>query len=120
MDRSRSTASAEPTRPPWGRLGGVFVAGGAAGAAIALALLPQRGPQEATSTAFALGALIFGAALLGWTAAVVGGRGLETTYESVETESQFTEAGARRAMLLLCALGLGGMVGASVISAVLT
>ena len=111
--------ASERTRPPLARLGLVFAVGLVVGVVSSIALLGTTEPQYATSTAFSLGALVFGLALLGWTAAVSAGPRLESAQQYLETGGNFSAARAQRAMLLLCGIGLGTMVGASMLSAVL-
>jgi hypothetical protein len=116
MGESTEDSASEPTSPPLSRLGRVFGFGVAVGVGVALALSVTSELQYATSTAFALGALIFGLALLGWTAAVSAGPRLESANKYLETGSNFSAARTQRAMLLLTGIGLGAMVGASVLS----
>ncbi|AHG01807.1 hypothetical protein HALLA_00520 (plasmid) [Halostagnicola larsenii XH-48] len=107
------------TVPPVARLAGAFGLGAGSGIGLAIVLAVQGDPNGGTGTAFALGALVFGVALLGWSAAVMGGRGFETMNEYLEGGSDWTEAGGRRAMVLLCSVGLGDMVGSSIVAAVI-
>ncbi len=109
-------ADTESPWPPLSRLGATFAAGAVAGAVTFVALAVGT-DADASAQAFSLGALVFGAALLGWSTAVLAGRGLEATHRHLETGSDWTEAKSRRAMVVLCAFGLGGMVGASIATA---
>ncbi|MFC4246098.1 hypothetical protein ACFOZ7_03685 [Natribaculum luteum] len=110
-------AGAESPHPPLSRLGAMFAVGAVAGAVTVVALAVGT-DADASARVFSLGALVFGAALLGWSTAVLAGRGLEAAHRHLETGSDWTEAKSRRAMLLLCAFGLGGMVGVSIATAI--
>lgn len=80
---------------------------------IGLAELP---PREATSTAFALGALVLGFAVISWTGAVMLGPAVESLHDYMDLASGWTEASARQAFAILSALGFGVMLGSSIAS----
>lgn len=69
------------------------------------------GADVAVEKAFALGALVFGVGLLGWSGSVMAGRGIEAMQEHLGTNTGWTEADSRRAMTRLVGAGLGTMVG---------
>ncbi|AFK18333.1 hypothetical protein E6P09_06080 [Haloferax mediterranei ATCC 33500] len=62
-------------------------------------------------TAFALGSLVFGFGLLGWSGAVALGRGIESMQNHLDTGTGWTEPDARRAMARILGFGLGVMLG---------
>ena len=88
---------------------------GAVLAALAVPALVVAGEtvQFASEKVFAVGALVFGFALLGWSGSVFAGRGIENAQEHLDVSSNWTEADSRRAMTVLGGVGVGGMVGAS-------
>ncbi|KAB1197149.1 MULTISPECIES: hypothetical protein [Haloferax] len=69
----------------------------------------------AIDTAFALGSLVFGFGLLGWSSAVALGRGIEAMQEHLDTHTGWTEPDARRAMARILGFGLGVMAGATLV-----
>lgn len=73
----------------------------------------------ASRTAFSVGALVFGLALLGWSGSVFAGGAIENMQKHLGSNSDWTEADSRRAMAVLGSLGGGGMVGSSVMTIVL-
>lgn len=73
-------------------------------------------PREATSTAFALGALVLGFAVISWTGAVMLGPAVESLHDYMDLASGWTEAGARQSFAILSALGFGVMLGSSIAS----
>jgi hypothetical protein len=71
------------------------------------------------ATVFALGALVFGFGLIGWSGSILVGRGMEAVQEQMGTRSDWTERDSRRAMARLCGSGGGIMLGVSVVAALL-
>jgi len=75
--------------------------------------------RSSEAMVFALGALVFGFGLLGWSGSILAGRGIEAMQEHMGTRSNWTERDSRRAMARLCGGGGGIMVGTSVVAALL-
>ncbi|MFB6224040.1 MAG: hypothetical protein ABEH86_10280 [Haloarcula sp.] len=75
--------------------------------------------RSSEGTVFALGALVFGFGLLGWSGSILAGRGIEAMQEHMDTQSDWTERDSRRAMARLCGAGSGIMIGTSVAAALL-
>ncbi|GCF14099.1 hypothetical protein Harman_20340 [Haloarcula mannanilytica] len=75
--------------------------------------------RASEATVFALGALVFGFGLLGWSGSILAGNGIEAMQEHMGTRSDWTEKDSRRAMARLCGGGGGIMVGTSVVAALL-
>lgn len=73
----------------------------------------------AVDTVFALGSLVFGFGLLGWSGAVALGTGIEAMQEFLDTKTGWTEPDARRAMARILGFGLGVMVGTMLVGSVL-
>lgn len=65
----------------------------------------------ASEKVFAVGALILGFAVLGWSGSIFAGRGIENAQEHLDMSSNWSEADSRRAMVVLCGIGAGVMVG---------
>jgi hypothetical protein len=88
---------------------------GAAMAAIAVPVLVASGESVrfASEKVFAVGALVFGFSLLGWSGSVFAGRGMENFQRYIGGRSDWSEADSRRAMTVLGSVGVGGMIGAS-------
>lgn len=70
------------------------------------------GDGTAVTTIFALGALLLGFGLLGWSGSVFAGRGIENMQTYMETNTGWTEHDSRRAMARILGFGVGVMVGA--------
>lgn len=112
-------SSSSPTLATWleSRLrlvGGAAVAGGAGGALAVPAWRLYAGDGTAVTTVFAVGALLLGFGLLGWSGSVFAGRGIENMQTYMGTATGWTEADSRRAMARLLGFGLGVMVVAPV------
>ena len=88
--------------------------------AVAATLVTGETLRFASRKVFALGALVFGFALLGWSGSVFVGRGVEDMQRHLETNTDWSEADSRRAMAVLGAVGFGAMVGVSVVSSLLS
>lgn len=67
----------------------------------------------ASEKIFAVGALVFGFSILGWSGSVFAGKGIESFQRHLGGRSDWSEADSRQAMVLLGSVGVGGMVGAS-------
>lgn len=72
------------------------------------------GDGTVVTTVFAVGALLLGFGLLGWSGSVFAGRGIENMQTYMETNTGWTEHDSRRAMARILGFGLGVMVGAPV------
>ncbi|WP_433625993.1 DUF7268 family protein [Halomicrococcus sp. NG-SE-24] len=86
---------------------------------VVLALAAGETASFATRKVFALGALGFGFALLGWSGSVFAGEAIEHMQDHMDTATNWTEADSRRAMTVVGSVGAGGMVGASLVAYVL-
>jgi hypothetical protein len=75
------------------------------------------GPLLASTTAFALGALVFGFGTLGWSGSVLLGESVESAQRFLETGTDWTEASSRRAMARIAGVGAGVMVAVAVLDA---
>jgi len=62
---------------------------------------------------FAVAALLFGFALIGWSGSIIAGRGFENLQHHLSTGSNWTERDSRRAMARIGGFGFGGMLGVS-------
>jgi hypothetical protein len=104
------------------RLVGRALALGAGLAAVGVLALVLYGEtlQFASSKMFALGALVFGFSLLGWSGSVFAGDGIEHFQRYLGGNSDWSEADSRQAMVVLGSVGLGGMVGASLATILLS
>jgi hypothetical protein len=111
----RPTRDDSPTpRERARRLGRALVLGAVlAGIAVPAVVLSGESVQFASSKLFAVGALVFGFSLLGWSGSVFAGRGMESFQRFIGGSSDWSEADSRRAMALLGSVGVGWMVGAS-------
>ena len=76
--------------------------------------------DPASETVFAVGALVFGFSLLGWSGSVFAGRGIENFQRHLGGPSDWSEADSRQAMAVLGGVGVGGMVGASLATVVVS
>jgi hypothetical protein len=105
---------------PRARIVGSALAAGALTGPVAVAALALYGDATlfGTRKTFALGALVLGFGLLGWSGSIFAGRGIEAMQRHLDTESDWTEADSRRAMGRIVGFGAGLMVGASVIEAI--
>ncbi|ELZ91920.1 hypothetical protein C440_16449 [Haloferax mucosum ATCC BAA-1512] len=94
------------------RIVGSAVLVGVLVATVALAGTSLAGAYAASvDTVFALGSLVFGFGLLGWSGAVALGRGIESMQNHLDTGTGWTEPDARRAMVRILGFGLGVMLG---------
>lgn len=115
--------SAEFDLGRWVRVRVRLVVGGLlAGAVVGLVAtgaLALYGDSAAFGTrkAFALGALVLGFGVLGWSGSVIAGRGVENLQRRLETTSGWTEADSRRAMGRIAGFGAGVMLSAGALEA---
>ncbi|WP_276299815.1 DUF7268 family protein [Halorussus lipolyticus] len=84
-----------------------------AGIAVPVVVLSGETVRFASEKVFAVGALVFGFSLLGWSGSVFAGRGMENFQRYIGGRSDWSEADSRRAMTVLGSVGVGGMMGAS-------
>jgi hypothetical protein len=82
-----------------------------AGALALLALAAVRTPEFASTQTFAVGALVLGFAVLGWSGSALAGRGIESLQTYLDADTGWTERDSRRAMARLSGFGAGVMVG---------
>lgn len=68
---------------------------------------------------FSLAALCFGIGMLGWSGSILAGGGFEHAQRYLDTGTNWTEAGSRRAMARVGGVGAGGMVGVIVVVSLL-
>ncbi|MFC7081626.1 DUF7268 family protein [Halorussus caseinilyticus] len=113
--RGETIRDDSPTRRERARQLGRALAFGAVLAGLAVPVLVASGEsvQFASEKVFAVGALVFGFSLLGWSGSVFAGRGIENFQRHIGGRSDWSEADSRRAMAVLGSVGVGGMVGAS-------
>ena len=83
------------------------------------ALAAARDPRFASTQVFAVGALVLGVAVLGWSGSAMAGRSIETMQRHLDTGSDWTEADSRRAMARLVGFGAGVMAGVVLATALL-
>jgi hypothetical protein len=100
-------------------VGRAAAVGVVAGVALALALAVFEGPGFAGRKSFAVGAVLLGFGLLGWSGSIMAGEGFESMRAHLDVSSDWTERRSRRAMARVGGLGGGWMVGASIAAAVL-
>jgi hypothetical protein len=117
-DRSAPDESPTP-RERARRLGrGLLLGAVLAGIAVPALVLSGESVRFASEKVFAVGALVFGFSLLGWSGSVFAGRGMENFQQYIGGRSDWSEGDSRRAMAVLGSVGLGGMVGASLATVV--
>jgi hypothetical protein len=94
-----------------------LLVGGVLGAIAVVVLYAYSGSVAfANQKAFAIGALLLGLALLGWSGSIMAGRGIENLQHHLDTNTRWTEADSRRAMALVGGTGFGWMVGVAIAS----
>ncbi|PSP54918.1 hypothetical protein BRC82_07915 [Halobacteriales archaeon QS_1_67_19] len=88
---------------------------GAGLAALAVPTLVVAGHtlRFASEQVFAIGALVLGFSVLGWSGTVFAGRGIEHFQEYLGGNADWSEADSRQAMVVLGCVGAGGMAGAT-------
>lgn len=95
---------------PVRRFGTSALAGVALGGLAVVALTLTGGLREATETTFAVGTLVLGVGVLGWSGSVMAGRGMENLQRHLDTSTDWTEMDSRRAMTRVTGVGAGLMV----------
>ncbi|WP_423743402.1 hypothetical protein V5735_10075 (plasmid) [Haladaptatus sp. SPP-AMP-3] len=99
------------------RFGGVGLALGGAG--VLLVVAAGETVSFASRKVFAVTALAFGFAILGWSGSVFAGSAVENAQKYLDSNTGWTEADSRKAMTVIGSLGAGGMVGVTVMTLVL-
>ena len=84
--------------------------GAGAGAAVSVVLLAVGSPRTATDTAFALGILVAGFGVTAWSGTLALGNSIERLREHRDSDSGWTQAGARQAFAVLSWVGFGWTV----------
>ena len=101
-------------------VGSAAAVGAALGVVAAGALAASSGDVEAgTRTAFALGALVLGFGVLGWSGSAMVGDSVETAQRYMATGTDWTERDSRRAMARLSGAGAGAMLAVVAVRTVL-
>lgn len=67
--------------------------------------------RTASTQTFAIGTLVLGFGVLGWSGSVFAGRAVESMQTYLDTGTGWTETDSRRAMARLCGFGVGVMAG---------
>ena len=100
-------------------VGGGILVGAVLGALAVVVLFAYSGDVGfANQKAFAVGALFFGLALLGWSGSIMAGRGMENIQHYLDTNTSWTEEESRRAMARIGGAGFGWMLGVTITTAV--
>lgn len=109
-----SSGNSSDLRERLRRVGRATLFGGVLGVFVLVVLVVAgESLRFASEKVFAVGALVFGFSLLGWSGTVFAGRGIENFQRHIGGRSDWSEADSRQAMVVLGSVGLGGMVGAS-------
>jgi hypothetical protein len=95
------------------RIGTAVAVGVVVGAFSLVALTVSGSVRGATETTFSVGTLVLGFGVLGWSGAIMAGRGMENLQRHLDTDTNWTESDSRRAMARITGFGLGLMVSAS-------
>ena len=104
-------------RPRVRVVGGAAVLGAACWTLLLFGLLASgRSLDGASTTTFALAALLLGFGVLGWSGSALVGRSVETAQSYMETGTNWTEADSRRAMARLTGAGVGAMLAVIVVT----
>ena len=85
-------------------------------AATSLFWVISGNPTRASRIIFSFAGLLFGFAVLGWSGTLIMGRSLKRANRHLEFSSVWTQRRSRRAMVRIGSIGVGGLVGASVIA----
>lgn len=103
------------------RIVGVAAVAGAVGGVLSLAALALATGDAifASRKTFALGALLMGFGLLGWSGSVLAGEGYESMQRHLDTGTNWTEESSRRAMARVGGFGAGWMVATAAVDAAL-
>lgn len=102
---------------PRARLVLVAMTGGLAAGVVLVPVLVLAGwsDRAGAQSAFALGTLVFGGGLVGWSGSAMAGRGFEAMQEHLDTGTNWTEADSRRAMARIGAFGFGVMLATGIV-----
>lgn len=98
----------------FGAVGFVF-----GGTGVLLVVAAGETVSFASRKVFAVAALAFGFAILGWSGSVFAGNAVENVQAHLDSNTNWTEADSRRAMTVIGSFGAGGMVGVVVMTLVL-
>ena len=90
-----------------------FVVGVAATAALPVVV----GTETARVKTFAVGALLLGFGVLGWSGSAMAGRGIENAQRYMETNTDWSEDDSRRAMTRVGSFGAGLMLAVPLVTA---
>lgn len=97
-----------------------FLIGGILGIlAVALLFVYSGDVGFANQKAFAVGAVFFGFALVGWAGSIMAGPGFENLQHYLDLGTNWSAEDSRRSMALIGGAGFGWMVGSSVASQIL-
>lgn len=119
MTAAESPRRRSPLRARTRLVGGAGLVGLGVGGAVFVGLLVAGGPTFASRKTFAVGALLFGFGLLGWSGSILAGDGFEAMQELLDVRTRWTETASRRAMARIIGLGAGWMLGSSAATALL-
>lgn len=86
--------------------------------AVVLAVLVGRDVADALTSVFAVGTLVLGFGILGWSGSIFAGRGIESIQRHVQTGTDWTERKSRRAMARVGGFGSGLMISTAVVESV--
>ena len=96
-------------------VGSAFLTGALLGTLVVVALFVYAGEVGfADRKAFAVGALFFGLALVGWAGSIMAGPGFENLQHHLDLKTNWSAADSRQAMAQIGGAGFGWMVGVSV------
>ena len=95
-----------------------IVVGAGVGIVTSITLLAVGSPRTATDTAFALGILVAGFGVAAWSGTIALGNSIERLQEHRDSDSEWTQAGARQAFAVLTWVGFGWTVASVAASAV--
>lgn len=93
--------------------------GGVVGVAVGGLSVLAFGASGVVETVFALGALVLGFALVGWSGSILVGGAVENMKTHLDLSTDWTEADSRRAMARLGGFGAGVMVGIAAVGSLL-
>lgn len=84
-----------------------------------LPLITQYSLQFVSTETFLLAVLCLGFGILGWSGSILAGNGIENAQRHLDTRTNWTEAGSRRAMARIGGFGAGGIIGVIIITTLL-
>lgn len=101
-------------------VGGGFLVGVVLGIVVVLGLFVYSGDVGfANRKGFAVGALFFGLALVGWAGSIMAGPGLENLQHYLDLRTNWSAEDSKRAMARIGGAGFGWMIGVSVTTQIL-